>query len=184
MSILRKVCAKSESTFDQRVSSRKPFGLPTNFFGAEMETPAKPIKLYSSGKITWVSLDQIATNQDWVDKWKVLVAAATDGNENYPLPIWDQRGPFVSGPTEACSETYLVASLAEDAVEAERHSRLHAHQTLSVPRVAPRRSPNITRRTTSRLFPIYPMDRSWTDEALYERYGITDGRSGVHRHDD
>lgn len=85
--ILRKVRRKNEATFESRVSSRKPFGLPTNFFGAASKSGTNTIKLYSSGKITWVSRTNILSKPDWIDKWKVLVGRATDGNENYPLPI-------------------------------------------------------------------------------------------------
>ena len=172
VSILRKVRALNEPTFDGRVSSRKPFGLPTNFFGAGQASAAKPIKLFSSGKITWVSLDQVQSNKDWVNEWKVLIPRATDGNENYPLPIWDQGGPFVSGPGEACSETYLVASLADSEGHGELirdYMRTKFFRFLVSLR-------KITQDNKSDIFafvPDLPMDRSWSDGALYERYGIT-----------
>jgi site-specific DNA-methyltransferase (adenine-specific) len=172
VSILRKVRSKNETTFDERVSPRKPFGLPTNFFGADKATAAKPIKLYSSGKITWVSLKQIEVNKDWVDRWKVLVAAATDGNENYPLPIWDQGGPFVVGPHEACSETYLVASLARNRKQAG-HIRDYMRTKFFRFLVSLRKIAQHNKSDNFSFVPDLPMDRSWTDEALFARYGIT-----------
>ena len=65
--------------------------------------------MHSSGKITWVSEGDLEVIiKQWIDEWKVMIPRATDGNENYPLPIWDARGPFVSAPNgEACTETYL-----------------------------------------------------------------------------
>nr|WP_197549177.1 Eco57I restriction-modification methylase domain-containing protein [Candidatus Nitrospira inopinata] len=47
--ILEKVRAKGEPTLDSRVSSRKPFGFPTNFHGKPAPKGLKkPVKLYGS----------------------------------------------------------------------------------------------------------------------------------------
>lgn len=173
VSILRKVREKGEPTFDSHVSSRKPFGLPTNFFGAGAKSKAMPVKLHSSGKVTWVARSEIVARSEWVDEWKVLVGRATDGNENYPLPIWDQRGPFVAGPSQACSETYLVAAVVGSDVEAERvvaYMRTTFFRFLVSIR-------KITQDNKADVFAFVPdlrMYKSWTDEALRKRYGLTD----------
>jgi site-specific DNA-methyltransferase (adenine-specific) len=170
--ILRKVTKKDEGTFDARVSSRKPFGLPTNFFGAATKSASKPVKLHSSGKTTWVSRSEITANREWVDEWKVLIGRATDGNENYPLPVWDQRGPFVSGPGEACSETYLVAALTKSKSEAER---VCAYMSTIFFRflVSLRKITQDNKADVFAFVPDLPTDRLWTDDALCERYGLT-----------
>jgi hypothetical protein len=170
--ILRKIKAKNEISFDKAVSSRKPFGLPTNFFGSDKPSKLKNIKLYSSGKVTWVSRSEIQTNTDWIDKWKVLIPRASDGNEKYPLPIWDTRGPFVSGPEEACTETYLIASIAKDKKHAEfirDYMRTKFFRFLVSLR-------KITQDNKADLFSFVPalsMDKKWSDELLYSTYGIT-----------
>lgn len=83
-------------------------------------------------RLTWVNVRELRLNHDWVNQWKVLLSAATDGNEIYPLPIWDQRGPFVSGPGEACSESFLVVYVAASDEGLER-CLLHAYQVLPLP---------------------------------------------------
>lgn len=171
--ILRKVRQREEPTFDHRVSSLKPFGLRTHFHGAPKRSSTADIKLYGSGAVSWVSIDQIEANKDWVERWKVLVPRATDGNENYPLPIWDQSGPFVSGPGEACSETYLVASLAANEAEAEsivQYMRTKFFRFL----VSLRKITQDNKADNFSFVPDLPMDRAWTDEDLYVRYGIDD----------
>jgi site-specific DNA-methyltransferase (adenine-specific) len=170
--ILEKVTAKKEPTFDVRVSPRKPFGLPTNFHGSSIKTHKSNIKFYGSGKVTWVSPDQIEVNQSWVNKWKVLIPRATDGNENYPLPIWDQAGPFVSGPGEACSETYLVASLAKTKTEAEL---IAAFLRLKFVRflVSLRKGTQDNKASLFEFVPDIPLDREWTDAELYKRYSLS-----------
>ena len=79
VSILDKVRAyrvggQPEPTLDKRVSSRKPFGLPTNFHGTKsFEELSNPVKLYGSQRISWVSRSDIQQNQEWIDDWKVLL---------------------------------------------------------------------------------------------------------------
>lgn len=170
--ILQKVLAKGEKSFAERVSSRKPFGLATDFHGIAAPTAKRDIKLYGSGKVTWVSLDQLETNQDWVKKWKVLIPRASDGNENYPLPIWDQAGPFVSGPGEACTETYLVASLAKTKREAENiaaYMRTRFFRFM----VSIRKGTQDNKASLFTFVPEIPMDKKWTDDELFDRYLLT-----------
>ncbi len=172
VTILRKVLKKNEESFSTRVSSRKPFGLPTDFHGAEKQSKSKPIRLFGSGKITWVSADDLLSNKGWVSKWKVLVAAATDGNENYPLPIWGQDGPFVSGPNEACSETYLVAALASSKKNAE-YIRDYMRTKFFRFLVSLRKIAQHNKAENFTFVPDIPMDKSWSDAELYKRYGLT-----------
>lgn len=173
VSILRKIRHKAEPTFAAKVSSRKPFGLPTNFFGADTKSKANPLKLHCSGKVTWVPRAKILAKVEWVDEWKVLVGRATDGNENYPLPVWDQRGPFIAGPGEACSETYLVAAVVDSKAAAERvvtYMRTTFFRFLVSLR-------KITQDNKAEVFSFVPdlkMDRFWTDAALRKRYDLTD----------
>ncbi len=170
--ILQKVRSIGDKSFAHRVSSRKPFGLPTDFHGISNETIKRDIKFYGSGKITWVSMDQLESNTSWVGKWKVLIPAASDGNENYPLPIWDQGGPFVSGPGEACSETYLVASLAKTKKEAEfiaSYMRTKFFRFM----VSLRKVAQHNKVENFSFVPDIPMDRKWTDKELYKRYSLT-----------
>jgi site-specific DNA-methyltransferase (adenine-specific) len=174
ISILRKVQALGEATFDLKVSSRKPFGLPTDFHGVEKQTSSRNIKLYGSGRVSWVNRDQISNGEELVDQWKVLVSRASDGNENYPLPIWDQAGPFVAGPGEACSETYLVASSAKTEREAQRI--VSYMDTLFFRFLVSLRK--ITQDNKADIFsfvPDLPMNKKWTDSELYARYGL-DGK--------
>jgi site-specific DNA-methyltransferase (adenine-specific) len=170
--ILTKVIGKKEKLFSERVSSRKPFGLPTDFHGATNKTAKRDIKFYGSGRVSWVCLDDLETNVGWVKKWKVLIPAASDGNENYPLPIWDQVGPFVSGPSEACSETYLVASLAKSKAEAEfiaSYMKTKFFRFL----VSLRKVAQHNKVANFSFVPDIPMDRKWTDSELYKRYSLS-----------
>lgn len=102
----------------------------------------------------------------------MLLAAATDGNERYPLPIWDLNGPFVAAPGEICSETYLVASLAASKREAQF---IVAYMNTRFFRflVSLRKVAQHNKQENFAFVPDLPMDREWTDGDLYERYVIS-----------
>lgn len=174
--ILRKVRALGEPSFSCSVSALKPFGLRTNFHGQAVKKFGFDIKLYGSGKVTWVSKQQLGSNVEWVERWKVLIAAATDGNETYPLPIWDQKGPFVAGPGEACTETYLVAYLAsneEEAIYARNYMRTKFFRFL----VSLRKIAQHNKSDNFAFVPLIPLNRNWKDDDLYKRYGIEESES-------
>lgn len=171
--VLRKVMQKEERRFATHVSSRKPFGLPTDYHGASNPSKTKPIKFYGSGRVTWVSNDELLTNHGWVNKWKVLIGRATDGNENYPLPIWDQVGPFIARPGEACSETFLVAHVSKSQAEAKN---VVAYMSTKFFRflVSLRKSTQDNKADLFAFVPDLDMTKAWTDKELYKRYGITE----------
>lgn len=171
VSILRKVQSKGYKSFAERVSARKPFGLPTNFHGRENRSAVDSVKLHGSGAVSWVSKREIVVNRDWIDKWKVLVGRATDGNENYPLPIWDQRGPFVAAPNEACTETYLVASLVSSEKEAKEviaYMRTKFFRFL----VSLRKITQDNKADVFGFVPDMPADQVWTDDELRHRFSL------------
>lgn len=169
--ILRKVRTRNEAVFSPRVSTVQPFGMRTTFHGAKEKSRANPIKFYGSGRVTWVNKNDLRLNVDWVDNWTVILTAATDGNETYPLPIWDRRGPFISGPGQACSETYLVAYVATSEEEANNvvaYMRTKFFRFL----VSLRKPAQHNKSENFAFVPDLPMESEWTDAELYERYGI------------
>lgn len=172
VSILRKVRSKNEPTFDAGVSILKPFGLRTFFFGAASESKTRNIKLHSSGKVTWVSRSEIPARAEWISKWKVLIGRATDGNEKFPLPIWDQRGPFIAGPGEACTETYLVAFVATSKQEARRVVE-YMRTTFFRFLVSLRKITQDNKADVFGFVPSLAMDRTWTDDSLASRYNLS-----------
>ena len=103
----------------------------------------------------------------------MLIPAASDGNENYPLPIWDQGGPFIASPGEVCSETYLVASIAKTKKEAEY---IAAYMRTKFFRfmVSLRKVAQHNKVENFAFVPDIPMDKFWTDSELYTRYGLSE----------
>lgn len=176
ISILEKVRAyrvngKPEPTLNHRISSRKPFGLSTNFHGApEPGTLSDPVKLFGSQRISWVERSAIQTNVAWIDKWKVLLVAlqGTSSAVEYRFV----GTPILAGPGEVCSETYLVAGHFDRKEPAENYAGYLQTRLLRF-LVSLRKLAQHATRDVYAFVPDLTYDRDWSDNALYERYGLT-----------
>jgi site-specific DNA-methyltransferase (adenine-specific) len=177
ISILDKVRAyrangQPEPTLNHRVSSRKPFGLPTNFHGApEPGKLADPVRLFGSQRVSWVEKSAILTNVAWIDKWKVLLVAlqGTSSAVEYRFV----GTPLIAGPGEACSETYLVAGHFDCKEHAENYAAYLQTRLLRF-LVSLRKLAQHATRDVYAFVPDLSYDRAWSDSDLYKRYKLTD----------
>ena len=159
-----------EPSLGDQVSARKPFGL-TNQRGKATAAGLKdPVLLYGNQITSYVERSLITSNKGWIDKWKVLLVKAHGTSGRDDVTILGE--PVVAGPATACTETYLVIGVCDSESEARN---LAAYMRTRFVRflVSLRKiTQNITR-DSYRFVPRLPMDRTWTDEDLYERYGIS-----------
>lgn len=171
ISILRKVQAYKEETFGEIVSSRKPFGLASNFDRFQgKKTPMFNIKLYRFGDSGYVNIEQIEKLQDIVNKYKVLVSKASPGGDDYPHSIVSQ--PIIAEPQSACTETYLVIKTCESYQEAEYLVSYIKTYFFRFMMSLVKNTQNISK--SSYMFvPLQDFSHPWTDEMLYKKYGLT-----------
>jgi site-specific DNA-methyltransferase (adenine-specific) len=170
--ILRKVLQKKLESFAERVLPIDPFKLPTTFHGSEQSSQRRNVKLYGSGRVSYVARNEVGANAELIDAWKVLIPQATDGNEVYPLPIWNHAGPIVSGPGEACTFTYLIVSIARTETEAIRLSEYMKTKLFRF-LVSLRKPTQHNKADTFRFVPNLPMNKKWADDELYSYFGLT-----------
>ncbi len=176
VSILDKVLAyrvkgSPEAKLSDRVSSGKPFGMRTFFHGKDSPKGLKqPVKLHGSQKISWVSRADIPQNKEWLDDWKVLMSAVQGTSAAVETQFLSK--PIVAGPGEACTETYLVAGRFETEQTAERYAAYLRTRFVRF-LVSLRKISQHSNRGVYAFVPDVPLNTTWTDEKLYERYGIT-----------
>ena len=175
VSILEKVRAylangKRELTLERRVSSGKPFAFRTYFHGSEAPDGLEnPVKLYGSQKISWVERSLIETNKEWIDEWKVLMTAVQGTSAAVETKFLSN--PIVVGPGTACTETYLVAGrFASEKLAKSYAAYLRTRFVRFL--VSLRKATQHATRGVYSFVPDVPLDRIWTDEKLYARYGL------------
>jgi site-specific DNA-methyltransferase (adenine-specific) len=160
----------AEERLSESVSARKPFGL-TNQRGKDTPSGLKdPVLVYGNQQTSYMERSKITANQDWINKWKVLLVKAHGTSGRDDVTILGE--PVVAGPGTACTETYLVIGLCANEREAKN---LAAYMRTRFVRflVSLRKiTQNITR-DSYKFVPKLKMDREWTDQELYERYKIS-----------
>ena len=174
VSILRKVLAHREQPLSLFVSSRRPFGFTTNFKDFDNAPSDNKCKIYSSNqvgerKVGYVNKSLVARGQEMVNCWKVLmpkayrIGSAKDGGK---------INAIVAEPGSVCTETFVVMKTFSSKEHAEnfvKYIKTRFFRFLVSLR-------KITQDATAKVYgfvPDLPMDREWTDKALYERYGIS-----------
>jgi site-specific DNA-methyltransferase (adenine-specific) len=169
--ILEKIRAKGEPTFDRCVSSRKPFGLATNFRGKpSSDGLKKPVKLFENQRAGWIDRKVISVNSEWIDEWKVLMTAVQGTSAAVETKFLSK--PIIAGPGTACTETYLVAGHFD--TESEAASCAQYLRTRFVRFLVSLRK--VTQHATRDVYSFVPdlsLKHKWTDAALYKRYGLS-----------
>lgn len=169
--ILEKVRAKGEPTLYDRVSSRKPFGLATNFKAKTSQAGlSKPIRLFENQRVGWVARKNIPINSEWIDEWKVLMTAVQGTSAAIETKFL--RIPIIAAPGTACTETYLVAGHF-DSEKAATNYAMYLRTRFVRFLVSLRKSTQHATRDVYAFVPDLPLDQEWTDAKLYKRYGLT-----------
>ncbi len=168
--ILRKVQTYKEATFEHLVSSRKPFGLATNFKEfTHTQTAENKVRLYRFGENGYVSRDNIIRNHSWIDQYKVFVPYASPGQDEYPHLILSK--PIIGDPGTACTETYLLIgpfSSEKEALNASTYMRTRFFRFMLLLKKS-------TQHITKKVYEYVPeqnLSEEWNDEMLYDKYGL------------
>jgi site-specific DNA-methyltransferase (adenine-specific) len=174
--ILEKVLAVTRSdgfsTFDKNVSSIQPFSIRTNFLGSKTSDGMRdPVRLIRNGDDMFIERKDIPRNIEWVDEWKVLLGRAYGLGSTYPHKVYNE--PIIAGPGTACTETYLVAGLYKTESQAKKLKEFLQTRFVRF-LVSLRKNTQDIYNERFLFVPNLPMSENWTDEKLYEKYGISD----------
>lgn len=172
ISILEKVQKLNEKSFEYLVSSRKPFGLPTNFTSfQEKKTDKFNIKLYRFGEDGYINEMQTETNRDLIYKYKILVPKASPGGDEFPHQVLSK--PIISIPGSCCTETYIVIGPFKDKATTENVVTYIKTKFFRFLILLIKNTQDVTRRKYF-FIPDQDFKSSWDDKKLYKKYNIND----------
>lgn len=175
ISIVRKVLLLHESAMSDIVSSQKPFGLLSNFSDYTKDpTQSDDLRYYGvhGGKRTsaWVSREKVTMNEGAIHYRKVLIPeAGSDGGKSIQDSVIGT--PWVVPGNSVCSQTFMFIPVPD---EDTGHS-IVAYLATKFARflISQRKISQHTKADTYRWLPQQDWSQSWTDEILYEKYGLT-----------
>ena len=174
LGILRKVLAKKEPSVTELVSGDTPFGIATNFKDWTERGGAGKIALHliTRGKRTigFMRRGDIRKNNDAIDTWKVLVPKAYGAGESFPHQILGKE--IVAAPPSACTQSYLVVAPFQSERAAKSFSSYYRTRLFRF-LVSLRKITQDALRSTYTWVPQQSWNKTWTDELLYKKYGIT-----------
>jgi len=169
--IIKKVKSKNEANMSTQVSSRKPFGLPTN------ERPTKKgdlILVWNGGEGPYES-SKIEVGNELIDKWKTITSKVSYDHGGQP----DKEGKRrvlskieILPPKTICTETYIIAGAFNTKNECENLVEYLKTKFVRFLVSQLSFSQDITKDRFS-FVPIQDYTIKWTDEILYDKYGLT-----------
>lgn len=178
--ILEKIQEKKETSFSTLISSRKPFGLGTNFEG-HLGRKKDDVILYQHGGTAFISPNEILKNKEWVSQSKLYISKAYGASDDWPHQIINK--PILGIKNSCCTETYLVIGPFE--------SELLAKTVMSYVKTQFFRFfvslIKISQDATQKVYQFVPLqdftknsDIDWSksvpeiDRQLYAKYSLTD----------
>lgn len=170
--VVHKVRERTDRSLADVVSPMDPFGqsIKTNYKDAADAPFDGSIPLVFGNKVGHIRRDQLERNYDWVDRWKVLLPKASDGHGRIPAKVLGE--PIALAPGSACTQSYLVAGVFDGPEETENYAH---YLTTKFVRflVLQRKSTQDLRPDKLRFAPMVDMSIRWSDEALYDEFGLS-----------
>jgi site-specific DNA-methyltransferase (adenine-specific) len=173
LKILRRVLGADEASITEILSVDKEFGWTSNFDGFHQNRRKNDVALYYHRKgkrlIGWIERNAIRKSAQLVDKWKVMIPQAFGERGTRPAKVLG--GSFIAPSPSVCTQTYLFfyvrSKKAADSLNSYVRTRFFRFL------VSLRKITQHATRSTYTWVPKQKWDRTWTDEALYKKYGLT-----------
>jgi site-specific DNA-methyltransferase (adenine-specific) len=173
VSIIHKVRARGEASINTILARDKEFGWTSNFDGFHAgervgDVPIYYIRTMKRG-VGFIDREAVTKSAHLIDTWKVLVPQAFNGGDAVPHQILGR--PLIAAAPSVCTQSFLFFSVGSRG-EAES---LQSYYTTRFFRflVSVRKITQHATHSTYVWVPMQTWDRTWTDEALFEKYGIT-----------
>lgn len=171
--IVKKVTSKYKHFLNERVSSRKPFGLPTNYEPRESGVPCWYIQKIG---LRYANESDVIDTMECLNKWKYLIppapiAGQTDFSE--PVSFFYEGNTRIAKPGECCSESWLVAGAFDTKREVYSYRSYIFTKTVRFLLLQTVVSQHVTKKNYCFIPDIGKYEGNYTDEILCKMWGIT-----------
>lgn len=172
--IVRKVIKQSEHFLNERISSRKPFDLPTNY---EPTSSGIPCHFIQKIGLQFASPSDVDNTLGYLNKWKFLIpkspiAGQTDFSK--PVGFYYDGNTRIAKPGECCTESWLVAGAFDTKAETLNFKSYIFTKTVRFLLLQTVVSQDVTKKNYCFVPDMESYDQIYTDDMLREMWGITD----------
>lgn len=157
-----------------RVSSRKPFGLPTNY---QPKTTGVPCHFIQRIGLKYANPQDVSDQFNLLGKWKLLappapIAGQTDFSK--PIAFFYEGNTRIAKPGECCTESYIVLGAFESEEEALSFRSYIFTKTVRFLLLQTVVSQHITKKNYCFIPDLENYTDEYSDESLKNLWGITD----------
>ncbi len=171
--ILHKVLDSGEPPINTILARDKEFGWTSNFDGFHGTRRSGDLPLYYIRKmkrgVGYIARKSVTKSARLINTWKVLVPKAFNGGDALPHQILGK--PLIAPSPSVCTQSFLFFHV-RSAKEAESVQSYYATRLFRF-LVSLRKITQDATHSSYTWVPMQTWDRTWTDKALYAKYGIT-----------
>ena len=167
--IIKKVQDYKEPSLSTIISPQNPFGFNTAVRGEDSMSDDS-IKIYSKGLVEKnISRSQVTLHKEWINQYKILTPkAAEDG----VLPGKVIGVCTIVKPKTCCNGTFIVIGPFDSEKEC-KNAKTYIYTKFVRFLVGMKKMTQDLKDQTFSLVPIQDFTKSWTDEELYAKYGLS-----------
>jgi len=176
--IIQKVFNPNKDSFASIVSSQTPFGIVSSYKGINKKSSNTDLILYKSGhemehrgQTAYVPIGNVTRGHQYIHQHKVYLGEASSAVGSFPHAILTV--PFYGEPGSVCTQSYLVIGPFENKVECENAISYIKTKFFRF-MVLQRKNTQHNMSHVFKFVPLQDFSHPWTDEMLYEMYGLTE----------
>ena len=173
--IVRKVIRSEDyrKNLSQRVSSIRPFGIPTNYPPRKSGVPCWFIQRIGR---QFANKDEITDCNGFLNKWKLLIPKAPIAGQtdfSKPIRFYHNKNAFVAKPGESCTESWIVACAFATKTEVLSFKSYLFTKIVRFLILQTVVSQDVNRMNFVFVPDLETYDCEWNDAMLRKRWGIT-----------
>ena len=173
LDIVHKVQNHNKKFLDERISSRKPFGLPSNYTPLTSGVPCWFIQRIG---LQYADPKDISDAKGYLNKWKFLIPAAPIAGQtdfSKPVRFFYDGNTRIAEPGVCCTESWLVAGAFNTKEEAEAFKSYMFTKVVRFLLLQTVVSQHISTKSFCFVPELGSYHDTYTDEMLCAQWGIT-----------
>ena len=168
--IMRKIANMRKASFADFVSPQTPFGFVSSFKDYTTSPFPGAVLLHTVNGVGYISKSAIKKGKELVSGNKVYIAKAYGERGAYPYFFLGK--PFIGEQNSCCTQTYLCIGPFANVNEC-RNVISYIKTRFFRFCIMLKRNTQDAMRQVYQLVPTQDFSKSWSDEELYKKYGLT-----------
>ena len=172
--IVKRIGKQNKVFLSNRVSSRKPFGLPTNYPPQNSGIPCWFIQRIG---LKYANAKDVDDSRGYLNKWKFIVPKAPIAGQtdfSKPVAFYYERNTKIAKPGECCTESFIVVGAFDTEEEVLAFRSYIFTKTVRFLLLQTVVSQDITKKNYCFVPDLGKYSSNYTDEILRAMWGITD----------